>query len=196
MSQQQDFDITKAEFQRFLNGEELGYRQIFDRYKDILYRYAYSITKCDFESEEIVQESFIRLFKNKSQIQEFEQLYPYLFVIVKRLVINSFRKKVVQTKYQAYVAQQWCEDCDNTQQHLDVNELRTLLDDAMDSLSPKEKEVFSLNKLQGLSYQDISDHTGSSKNTVKNQVIAASKKLRIKLEKYYFPFLSLLYWLL
>jgi len=195
MSQPKDLNSTEAEFQRFLRGEELGFRQIFNRYKDVLYRYAYGISKCDFEAEEIVQEAFIRLYKHKSQIHDFEQLYPYLFVIVKRLLIASFRKKIIHTKYQNYLSQQWYENCDDTQQCLEVNELRLLVNEAMMSLPPKEKEAFDLNKLQGLSYQDISDFTGNSKNTVKNQIISASKKVRLKLEKYYFPVLVFLLFL-
>lgn len=191
MSQPCDLNSTKAEFQRFLNGEESGYRQIFDRYKDVLYRYTYAVNKCNFEAEEIVQEAFIRLFKNKMHIHEYQQIYPYLFVIVKRLLITNYRKKVVHARYETYTALHWQEGTDTTQEQLDANELCTLLEEAIDSLSPKEKEVFNLNKLQGLSYQDISECTGRSKNTVKNQLISASKKVRVKLEKYYFPLIYL-----
>jgi len=63
MRQQLDLDIVEAEFQRFLAGEELGFRQVFDRYQQILYRYALSVSRCDFEAEEVVQEKEIFLFR-------------------------------------------------------------------------------------------------------------------------------------
>lgn len=188
MRQQLDLDIAEAEFQRFLAGEELGFRQVFDRYQQILYRYAVSVARCDFEAEEVVQEAFIQLFKGRRQLNTHAQIYPYLFVIVKRMLIANFRKKVVQAKYQKYLGQDWDEGCMATQQGLELNELNGLLQTAMDNLSPKEQEAFRLNKLQGLSYDDISAHTGTSRHTVKNQIIAASKKIRLQLEKYYFLF--------
>jgi len=188
MRQQLDLDIVQAEFQRFLAGEELGFRQVFDRYQQILYRYALSVSRCDFEAEEVVQEAFIQLFKGRHQLNTYAQIYPYLFVIVKRMVIANFRKKVVQAKYQKHIGQDWDEGCMATQQGLELNELNGLLQTAMDNLSPKEQEAFRLNKLQGLSYDDISAHTGTSRHTVKNQIIAASKKIRLQLEKYYFLF--------
>lgn len=186
MKQQLDSDRLASEFQRFRAGEELGFRQVFDRYQPTLYRHAYAVTRCDFEAEEVVQEAFIQLFKSRNQLTAHEHIYPYLFVLVKRMLIASFRKKVVQAKYQKHLHHDWEEGCSATQQGLDLNELNGLLQSAMDELSPKEQEAFRLNKLQGLSYDDISAHTGTSRHTVKNQIVSASKKIRLQLEKYYF----------
>ncbi|WP_164108385.1 MULTISPECIES: RNA polymerase sigma factor [Sphingobacterium] len=189
MNRQLNMDLTNDEFQQFLTGDEFVFRKVFNSYHQVLYRYAYAVVKCDFEAEEVVQEAFIQLFKGCQNMKESRQLYPYLFVIVKRQLIQIFRKKLVQAKYNSYIEQNWTESSRCTQQQLEVNDLSNLLQSAMEDLSVKEKEMYTLNKISGLSYDEISDFTGASRNTIKNQIISASKKIRLQLQKYYFLFL-------
>lgn len=189
MNRQLNMDLTNDEFQQFLTGDGFVFRKVFNCYHQVLYRYAYAVIKCDFEAEEVVQEAFIQLFKGCQSMKDPGQLYPYLFVVVKRQLIQSFRKKLVQAKYNRYVEQNWTEVSRCTQHQLEASDLTNMLQSAMEDLSIKEKEVYTLNKLSGLSYDEISDFTGASRNTIKNQIISASKKIRIQLQKYYFLFL-------
>ncbi len=184
--------LTEEEFDLFKRGEEKVFRKIFDCYNQMLYSYAHAFTKSAFEAEEAVQESFIQLFRAATSLQSPSQVYPFLFVVTKRTLIKSFRKKVSQAKYSRHLQHMWTERSTCTQEQLDVNELNSLVQAAMRGLSVKEKEVFTLNKLSGLSYDEISDYTGASRNTIKNQIISASKKIRLTLEKYYFPIFFIL----
>lgn len=177
--------IKEDEFQLFKVGDEKIFRKIFNMYHQQLYRFAYSFTKCTFEAEEAVQESFIQLFKAVDSINEPFQLYPYLIVVTKRTLIKSFRKKVSQAKYSNYLKQKWSESSNCTQEQIVLNDLNNMVKTAMESLSVKEREAYTMNKLQGLSYDEISNFTGVSRNTIKNQIISASKKIKIKLAKYY-----------
>lgn len=177
--------ITDEEFQLFKGGNERIFRKIFNLYHQLLYRFAYSFTKCSFESEEAVQEAFIILYKATKSIKEPAQIYPYLIVITKRTLIKSFRKKVSHAKYSNYLKFIWSESSTCTQEQIALNDLQNIIQSSIDILSLKEREVYTLNKLKGLSYDEISDCTGASRNTIKNQVISASKKIKLKLDKYY-----------
>ncbi|MGH2624807.1 MAG: RNA polymerase sigma factor, partial [Sphingobacterium sp.] len=117
-----------------------------------------------------------------------EGIYPYLFVIAKRMLISDFRKKIVRSKYQNHLSLTWNEQTLETQELLDEKDLCLTLERLMETLPIKEQEVFRLSKLQGMSYQEIAEQAGTSKNTVKNQLISASKKIKWKLKKaYYIP---------
>ncbi|MCI0922706.1 RNA polymerase sigma factor [Sphingobacterium rhinopitheci] len=183
--------LTNIDFKRFVEGDELVFRKIFDGYHQILYRYAYSVTKCKFDSEDAVQEAFVQLFKANQQIKDISHIYPYLFVVVKRVLIQSFRKKVLNTEFLNSSKLTWSENSHCTEQQIEFNDLTSFLTSIMNDLSEKEKEAYALNKLKGLNYDEISEYTGTSRNTIKNQIISASKKIRLRLAKYYFLLLTL-----
>jgi len=182
--------LTNIDFKHFIEGDELVFRKVFDCYHQLLYRYAYSVTKCKFDSEDAVQEAFVQLFKANQQIKDISHIYPYLLVVVKRVVIQSFRKKVLNTKFLNSSKLTWSENSHCTEQEIEFSDLTRFLSSIMNDLSEKEKEAYALNKFKGLNYDEISEYTGTSRNTIKNQIISASKKIRLRIEKYYFFLLA------
>lgn len=177
-------DISQEDFLLFLEGDQRIFRIVFDRYYASIYRYVQSMSQQQ-EIEDIVQQCFIQLFKHKSKINDASGVYPYLFVIAKRLVIMSFRKRVLETKYQNEIMYTGETNCLSTQKQLNFNDLQKVLADFMELLPPKQREIYRLNKLQGYSYEEISLVTGCSKNTVKNHLIAASRKIKALISSYY-----------
>jgi len=187
MEYEQDFEVlSDREFIQFIAGNQEVFRKIFDSYHRRLYSFVFSFTKSHHDTEEIIQDTFVTLYTNRENLRDATGIYPYLFVVAKRLLISEFRKKVVRSKYQHYIAFHWSESTTNTQDQLAERELSSTLDNLIAKLPKKEQQAYKLNKLEGMSYQEIAEKCGQSKNTVKNQIIAASKKLRWKLDKIYF----------
>jgi len=183
-------NISDEEFVAFQNGDSRVFRIVFDSYQATLCRFAYSICKDEGIAQDAVQESFVKLHQNRSKIDGPEAIYPMLFVITKRYLLRVFRRSVVEAKYKDELRNNWNEGCTSTLDELKANDLRSVLEELVDQLPDKQKEIFQLNKLAGYSYEEISDQTGTSKNTVKNQVITASKKIRLHLHRlYHFVFL-------
>lgn len=183
-----ELDIDLADFKQFLAGNQITFRKVFDRYHKSMYYYAHSILKDEFETEEVVQNSFIQLFKIKHRLDSPQMVYPYLFVITKRMVASAFRNRVLKTKQEMINSSRWDEQCNATEQAIYGNDLNRILLNFIDQLPPKQKEIYLLNKIEGYSYEEISKFTGSSKNTIKNQLINATKKIRMQLAKYYILF--------
>lgn len=177
-------EISKSDFKAFKDGCSHAFRLVFDCYYDILYRYAFSFSNDDHKAQDIVQESFIKLFKHKKEIASSSGIYPYLFVLMKRLLINNYRQEVVCFKYKEHIGSNWDESCNHTLEQIELNELVIILNESISKLPAKQKQVYQLSKISGLSYKEISYRTGSSINTVKNQLISASKTIRLNLEKY------------
>lgn len=180
-----ELDLSTADFEQFLAGNQIIFRAVFNRYYKSLYYYAHSILKDEYETEEAVQNSFIQLFKIKHRLDTPQTIYPYLFVITKRMVAATFRNRVLRTKQEVLNNNKWNEQCDATEQAIYGNDLHRMLLNFVDQLPPKQKEIYLLNKIEGFTYEEISKFTGSSKNTIKNQLITASKKIKMQLAKYY-----------
>lgn len=185
-----NLDLSSEEFQLFTEGDQRVFRMVFDRYHSRVYRYVQSLTVEQQEIDDIVQKSFIQLFKHKLSIREPAGIYPYLLVTARRMVIMSFRKRVLNVTYQNEAIHTSERRCFNTDNEIDFNELQELLSQNINSLPPKQREIYRLNKLEGYSYGEISSLTGCSINTVRNHLVAASKKVRIQISKHYFTFFA------
>lgn len=178
-------DITEEEFKSFQKGCHGAFRIIFDRYHKPLYSYVFSISKDEFEAEEAVQEAFINFYSNKTRISSPSGIYPYLFVLTKRCFIMKLRRNIVQTKYNDYLHVHWNESCNLTEEQVNEANLKEILDQFIEELPPKQKKIYQLSRIEGLSCEEISKLDGCSKHTVKNQLLSASKKIKWKIEKHY-----------
>lgn len=178
-------DISDEEFMKFIEGDPLVFKKIFDLYHHCIFNYINAFTKNKEDSEELLQEAFMALFLHRDSLQSASGIYPYLFVIVKRLMISEFRKKVVRAKYKTHLSHNWKEESQSTEEQLAGADLLQTIDAVMQDLTSREQEVYRLHKLEGFSYHEIADQSGLSKNTIKNQLISASKKMKWGINKIY-----------
>lgn len=185
MSNQQK-DISDLEFIKFKEGDPLVFKIVFDLYHLSLFNYINAFTRNKEDSEELLQEAYLALYVNRDALQTAAGIYPYLFVLVKRLMISEFRKKVVRAKYKTHLSHIWKEESSGTEEQLAGLDLRQSLNTVMQDLTSREQEVYRLHKLEGFSYHEIADQSGLSKNTIKNQLISASKKVKWGIKKIYF----------
>lgn len=177
--------LTDIDFKAFKDNDQKAFKKVFECYHASLFRYISSLTQASEEAEEIVQEGFILLYLHKHKIERAEDIYPYLFTIVKRLTISHFRRQTTSAKYLEELKIHWNEREDSTANTLAEHEIRDVLHQSINMLPERQKQVYTMNKLEDKSYQEIADDLGLSRNTVKNQIIAATKIIRLKLSKYH-----------
>ena len=72
-------------------------------YSKRLYAYSLQFTKSPEESEEIVQEVFIKLWSNRIKIRQDETLRTLLFIMAKLRLINAYRQKIKHPIYEEYI---------------------------------------------------------------------------------------------
>lgn len=181
-------ELSASELDAFHSGDQRIFEVIFRKYHQVIYRYAFALLRCEAESEDVAQTSFIRLYQFRKSIKDASGIYPYLFVITKRLIANVFKTRVESIRIEELDHNDGRLAISSTQQAVHEKELEEILLYYMNKLPKRQREVYRLNKLMGYSYQEISTATGSSKNTVKNQLISASKKIREQIKKSYFLF--------
>lgn len=176
-------DITWEQFTSLKRGDQGAFGLVFERYHAILYRYALSISENQEEAQEVVQDSFVTLFRKTHELAGPDSIYPFLFVLTKRGLGQRFRRKIIETRYNDYLKAHWQESSRDTEEKIGVRDLRRAIDQALDSLPSRQAEVFRLHRFSQLSYEEIAALTGRSRHTIKNQCISASQKLKLRLEK-------------
>lgn len=91
-----------------------------------------------------------------------------------------FRNNVVKAKFRDHLTVLWSERTNDTEEAIHASDLLGLLKGFVNQLRPRQKEIYLLSRQRGLPYKEISQSTGVSVNTVKNQLITASRKIKAK----------------
>jgi RNA polymerase sigma-70 factor (ECF subfamily) len=170
-------------------GDQRAFRQLFDFYAERLTRFAYSILKNKDAATEIVDEVFVKVWKNKESITEIEHLTTYLYTATKNASLNFLSRKAneqITDSFDFINIQLQDEDCPD--QQMITSEIFKSIRAAVEDLPPRCKMIFKLVREDGLKYQEVADILHISVNTVDAQMVIAVKKISEKV-KGHFDFL-------
>lgn len=171
---------------------KLNFSRIYSLYFPKLVRFACEYVVSSEDAENIVQDLFLFLWEHPELTQTLNNINAYLFTLIKNRCIDFLRHKVltdnrkdsidnVQNKelqLKMYALQQFDENL------LSINDIETLLNNAINNLPEKCREIFILSRMNGLKHKDIAEKMDLSVNTVENHIALAIKKLKIGLKDY------------
>jgi RNA polymerase sigma-70 factor (ECF subfamily) len=157
---------------------------LYKKYSKKLYNFGYSILKSSEESENLIQDIFLKLWENRQKIEKNASIQSYIFTIAYHSAITVIRKKAKESQFVEYLKslQEKSEDPINIE--IEYKELKTKLDEIINSLPPRQKEVYHLHRVEGLKYSEIADRLHISVNTIENHMSCALKTIREKLGNY------------
>jgi RNA polymerase sigma-70 factor (family 1) len=170
----------KQIFIRIQEGDERAFAILFDRYKSRLFRHIYQRTSSVYETEEIVQNIFISLWKNRDSIVIEESAWPYLMGAARNSVLYFFVKNAKNQVIESLTEIQ--EPLDHAQEdHLVAQELETFIDDVINKMPVTMKRSFELSRKENLSVKEIAEKMKLSEQTIKNNLTLALQRLRSRL---------------
>lgn len=163
-------------------GDENAFRMLFNLYVDKLSYFVLGWTKNVELTEEIVQDVFLKLWVNRQKITEVKNFDGYLFIACRNHCYNALKKNLTErTKILL-----WEKSTHDTTEFFPDEEedvYFNYLDDAVNQLPPRQKEVFHLKMRERLKYTEIGDHLGISPETARKHLNAALKQIRANLSK-------------
>jgi len=166
------------------------YEHAFKTHFKGLHSYAYTIVKDDVMAEEMVQNVFYKLWKNKETIQINQSVAAYLYRSVYHESLNYIKHLKVKSAYQSY-AVRTMDNINNASEKLKLRELEVKLDQALKELPEQCRTIFQMSRFEELKYMEIAGKLGISVKTVENQMGKALRLLRTKLVDF-LPILILL----
>ena len=172
---------------RFQSGDENAYVELVNRYKDKLTNFVFYFLKDEEHSEDIVQETFIRLYQKKHYYKEIAKFSTWIYTIARNLANTELRKKS-RTKIM-YLSQMsnYKKDYDLKSSDPELNKnienefLMKEIHAAIDKLPENYKSVIVLRDIQGLDYEQISNIIGVPLGTVKSRINRARLQLQADL---------------
>ena len=159
------------------NNDYISYNKLFERYYGRLCQYVYSLLMDKSDTEDIVQELFLNIWKNRERIEIKENVGGYLYKMAKHLALNHLRSKVYFNNLSETQDQLSYED-----DRVESEEFRIALYSCIDHLPGRCKEVLLLHRIKGLKQKEISEKLDVSIKTIKNQIWISLQKLRRCLE--------------
>jgi len=174
--------------ERFQNDDLKAYDIIILRYKDQLLNFAYRFLGNIEESEDIVQETFLRLWRNRHAYRQIAKFSTWIYTIAGNLAKTELRKrkrrKIVSISDMGYEDKEYeiKDEKSFTDQEVNSSLTDKIIQDAINELPPRFKEVIILRDIQELSYEDIGSILRIPLGTVKSRVNRARLKLQSKLK--------------
>lgn len=188
-----NLELREHTLSKLKNGDMSSFEEVFTIFQPKLLTFVFRYLKSKEDSEEIVQEIFIQIWENRSELNEKLSFKSYLFTIAKNKIIDYFRKKKIETLSRSYILNFTEIIHDNTYREVIYKDYDEVIAHAIDKLPDKRKVIFILSKKFGMSRNEIANFYNISENTVKNQLQEALNFLREILKKEVFFFLAILF---
>ena len=171
----------KELYAKIKEGDETAFNKSFDSYYNQLCYFADKLL-ADFDlSKSIVQQVFVDLWLKREKLNVHYSLKSYLYNSVRNAAINSLRHKKVESKYLSNHEQN---DYPVFRDLMEEAELNDRINQAINELPERCRQVFTLCRFEGMKYAEIADELNISIKTVEMQMGIALKKLRHKLSDY------------
>ncbi|KAA2243294.1 sigma-70 family RNA polymerase sigma factor [Chitinophaga agrisoli] len=175
-----DHDLLK----KLKEGNEPAFRELYARFSRQVLAFAYHMTHSSIDAEDILQETFLRLWTGREQLPEVLHVGNYIFTIARNKTVDHLRKVSLQQRLLDQVWANISESSNELELQLEARESNTLIRQALAQLSPQQQTVFRLSRQQGLSHEEISRQLCLSKSRVKNLLVEILKYLRTYLSQH------------
>lgn len=172
----------------FQQGDIKAFNEIVRRYKDPLLNFVYRFLGNRTESEDIVQETFLRVFRNKHAYRKVAKFSTWIYTIAGNLAKTELRKRKKRNLFS--ISDIGYEDKDyeisdeslSPEKTVNSNMYDEIIQKEIQKLSPKFREVIILRDIQELSYEEISKIIKIPIGTVKSRVNRARLRLQEQLK--------------
>jgi len=162
-----------------------AFKILFQKYQPILLRYVFYRTQDRQLSDDIVQETFLKVWNHRSSIKPHKPFFPYIIRISQNITIDHVRHRNVIFRYQeeaSFVSQSVG---DNPEDLLHLTLLEEEIVRVVNNYLPNRcRTIFLLSRIEGKENREIAEMLGIKIKTVENQITEALRILRLALVRY------------
>ena len=185
------FDET-ALVERARTGDQQAFGELVRQYERKIYRLAMNITRNEEDAEDVLQEAFLKAYEHLDRFKGDSKFYTWIV----RIAVNEALMKLRRRKGDRTVpldepldtgeetmAREIAVWEDNPEQQYSKEEIQNILSEAVDSLKPDFRTVFTLRDIEEMSTEETAEVLGISVPAVKSRLLRARLALREKLTR-------------
>jgi RNA polymerase sigma-70 factor (ECF subfamily) len=175
-------------------GDTEAFTELTEQYQRNIFRLAQNITQNREDAEDVLQETFLKAYQHLPEFEGHSKFYTWIV----RIAVNEALMKLRKRKWDKTV---WLDEPvnvgedavareiavweDNPEQRYSQEELREILDKAVNGLAPPYRTVFALRDMEGLSTEETAEALDLSIPAVKSRLLRARLQLRDKLTAFF-----------
>ncbi|MDN3205263.1 RNA polymerase sigma-70 factor [Algoriphagus sediminis] len=177
-------DLDQEIFHSIKIGDQKALEMLFHEFYQPLCQYAYSFLQDREDAEEVVQNSFVKIWEKREEIDIQTSAKAYLYRMIRNSCLNEIQHQKVKSQHQELAKM----DGPGMEQSSDSiaihGELEEKIRQAMEKLPEQCRLIFKLSRFEDLKYKEIAVQLNISVKTVENQMGKALKIMRHELKEY------------
>lgn len=174
-------------FLRIAEGDEAAFTRLFETYAVQLGSFVFSLTQSEKIVDDVVQETFLRVWMNRDKLPDVREPKSWLFRITANLCYTWRSRLMLEKKAKDHVHQHAEQTHNEVSEQLYVNALKEAVQEAVSLLSPQRSKIYQLNRQQGFTVPEIAEYLSLSPQTVRNTLHSSLEFIREYLHKKGYP---------
>jgi RNA polymerase sigma-70 factor (ECF subfamily) len=168
---------------RIADGDQRAFRVLYDFYGKKAYLFALRILGSELLAEEVMQLSMLKVWQLGEGLRSIVNLDAYLNTLTRNTCYNLLRRAKLEKKLSAHIGGNYSELHDDTQELIQLNETKKVLQNAIDALPLYQRQVYVLCHQEGLKYEEAAERLNLSRATVQTYMKLSLRFLREELAK-------------
>lgn len=159
-------------------GDVKAFEELYHIYAPRLYGNILKLVKSADIAEELLQDVFQRLWEYRGKIDPGKNFKSYIFTITQHLVFDYFNNTSRQRILENYLKNAGNAVLPGFKYAVEEKEVAHILNEAIEQLPPQRKLVYTLCKVEGRSYEDVSKNLGISTSTISDHIVKATRSIK------------------
>nr|WP_319997437.1 RNA polymerase sigma-70 factor [uncultured Draconibacterium sp.] len=172
-------DISEQAYLAALKNDDIkAFDNLFEEYGKRLYHFAYGYLKSKDDAEEIVQEVFLKVWRNRKQLKPDLSFKAYIFKIAYHQILEILKQINRSQAYRHEIIDESIFFNDDTNTRLNYQMLLEKVESLIQKLPSRQKEILLKRKKEGIPVKEIATQLGVSPKTVENHLTQALKSIK------------------
>ena len=160
-------------------GDTRSFRQLYDRHVSDLWNFVFRWLKSSDLADDIVQDTFFRLWTHREKLDENRSVRSYLFTISYHQLLKELRRRLRNPLIKEYFDFiMHLQSPEHGGWQYDYDAFQSLLAKAKEVLTPRQREIFEMNREDGVEVQEIARRLSIQEQVFRNQLSIATKKIK------------------
>jgi RNA polymerase sigma-70 factor, ECF subfamily len=170
---------------RLIKGDQFAFKCLYLAFHARIYNFCFKLLASREEAKDIVQHVFIALWEQREILDPEKSIEKYIYALARYSAYQNLRKRIYQQAAFEYFINNEQQLKEVTFEDVLYNELKVYFEEVIERLPPKRKEIFKLNRNEGLTYKEIASKLNISENTVDTQMRHSLQFIRLEYDKHY-----------
>ncbi|HEY9185137.1 MAG TPA: RNA polymerase sigma factor [Salegentibacter sp.] len=162
---------------------ETAFKELVNLYKKRLYWHIRNMVKDHDDTHDVLQNTFLKIYRNIDQFKGESQLYSWMYRIATNEALTFLNKKAKRSQINSQELQDHLISKLESDVYFEGDEIQLKLQKAIASLPPKQQQVFNMKYFEELKYREMAEILETSEGALKSSYHIAVKKIEEYLKK-------------